>query len=101
MSAGRAGQDRGSECQLTQWCAPWSQARSLGPRRRPPTGCHPWAYALTSFRRFLGDFAVLFDRPLECLLGLLAFVGGDARAHAWLAAHAPELLDGADAPQGA
>src|SRR3954453_11921245 len=43
-----------------------------------------------------GDPPVLLDGPQERLMGLLALVGGDA-----VAAHSPELLDGADAPEGA
>src|SRR5262249_48699111 len=44
---------------------------------------------------FAGDPAILLDRLLEGLVGLLPFLGPDA-----VAAHAPELFDGTDAPQG-
>src|SRR5439155_2864439 len=51
---------------------------------------------LTSFRCLLRDLAVLLDGGLEGFFSLVALVSGDA-----FAADAPELLDGANAPQGA
>src|SRR5712691_3587846 len=60
----------------------------LTPRRSPSPRSTP-------FRTFRGDLAIGFDRPQEGAVGFVALGGGNA-----LAAYAPELLDGADAPQG-
>jgi hypothetical protein len=60
---------------------------------------HPSVQALpisASLGCFARDLAILFDRFQEGLVRFLPLVGGDAAA-----ADAPELLDGANAPQGA
>src|SRR5260370_4093870 len=55
-----------------------------------------WRFRLASFRRLRGDLAVFLDCALESLFRLCPLLGSDSRT-----AYAPELLDGADAPQGA